>query len=88
MNSLKVTFKNSHGHDLSARLELPEGRPVAYAIFAHCFTCNKNLNAVKNISSALTDKNIAVLLFDFTGLGESAGEFAESNFSSNIHSKG
>ncbi|OKS88044.1 alpha/beta hydrolase family protein [Mucilaginibacter polytrichastri] len=84
MNSLKIMFKNDRGHELSARLELPEGKPDAYAIFAHCFTCDKNLNAARNISNALTNQNIAVLLFDFTGLGESAGEFAESNFSSNI----
>lgn len=70
---------------LSARLEQPVDKlPSAYAIFAHCFTCTKNLLAVTNISRALTAKGIAVLRFDFTGLGESEGEFADTNFSSNV----
>lgn len=70
---------------LSARLEMPvDKRPQAYAIFAHCFTCSKNLMAVTNISRALTSKGIAVLRFDFTGLGDSEGEFADTNFSSNV----
>ena len=61
-----------------------DNKPVAYALFAHCFTCTKNLSAVKNISRALTNNSIAVLRFDFTGLGESEGDFADTNFSSNI----
>lgn len=85
MNSEQVHFKNARGQQLSARIELPvSGKPVAYAIFAHCFTCSKNLSAVVNISRALTTNKIAVLRFDFTGLGESEGEFSETNFSSNI----
>ena len=70
---------------LSARLELPvDGKPFSYALFAHCFTCNKNLNAVRNISRALSREGIGVLRFDFTGLGDSEGEFADTNFSSNV----
>ncbi|MEL7147215.1 MAG: alpha/beta fold hydrolase [Bacteroidota bacterium] len=85
MNSVRIKFPNEQGLLLSARLELPvSGRPKAYAVFAHCFTCSKNLNAVGHISSALTAKGIAVLRFDFTGLGQSEGEFADSNFSSQI----
>ena len=84
MNSKKVTFKNNQGQTLNARLELPSSAPEACAIFAHCFTCSKDLNAVVNISRALTLSGIALLRFDFTGLGESEGEFSETNFSSNI----
>lgn len=85
MNSEKVTFLNKENIQLSARLELPvDNKPHAFAVFAHCFTCNKNLMAVKNISRALTREGIAVLRFDFTGLGESDGDFSESNFSSNV----
>ncbi|MTI26461.1 bifunctional alpha/beta hydrolase/OsmC family protein [Fulvivirga kasyanovii] len=85
MNSKQVHFENARGQQLSARIELPvSGKPAAYAIFAHCFTCSKNLSAVVNISRALTINKIAVLRFDFTGLGESEGEFSETNFSSNI----
>ncbi len=81
----KVAFKNKEGGLLSARLELPTSqRPVSYAVFAHCFTCNKNLAAIRNISRALIQKGIAVLRFDFTGLGESEGDFADTNFSSNV----
>jgi putative redox protein len=81
----KLTFKNSAGDELSAKLEMPEDQiPAAYALFAHCFTCNKNLTAVRTISKALNSKGIAVLRFDFTGLGESEGDFADTNFSSNV----
>ena len=80
----KLFFENSNGERIGARLDLPDGEPIAYALFAHCFTCHKNLNAVKNISSALTDDGIAVFRFDFTGLGESEGDFADTNFSSNV----
>lgn len=70
---------------LAARLELPVDKRVnAYAIFAHCFTCSKNLIAVTHISRGLTSKGIAVLRFDFTGLGESEGDFEDTNFSSNL----
>jgi uncharacterized OsmC-like protein/alpha/beta superfamily hydrolase len=85
MLSEKLTFAGSSGSDLSARLDRPiTGKPRAYALFAHCFTCTMNLKAVVNISRALTQAGIAVLRFDFTGLGESAGDFAETHFSSNV----
>ena len=85
MNIQKVRFTNSRGENLSGRLELPiDQKPFTFALFAHCFTCNKNLNAVRNISRALTQKGIGVLRFDFTGLGESEGDFSDTNFSSNV----
>jgi putative redox protein len=85
MNSIKVEFKNANGNLLAAKIDMPITRkPGAYAVFAHCFTCSKNLNAVKNINRALTAQGIAVLRFDFTGLGESEGDFADTNFSSNV----
>jgi putative redox protein len=85
MNLQKVTFKNSEGETLVGRLEMPADRhPHNFAIFAHCFTCNKNLLAVKNISRALTTNGFAVLRFDFTGLGESEGDFEDTNFSGNV----
>lgn len=79
-----VTFKNADSQELSAVLDLPVGTPRAYALFAHCFTCSKNLKAVANIATALVRSGIAVLRFDFTGLGQSEGEFADTNFSSNV----
>ncbi|MEM1407471.1 MAG: alpha/beta fold hydrolase [Bacteroidota bacterium] len=85
MNSKKIDFENKEGISLSANLEMPlTGKPMAYAIFAHCFTCSKNLSAVVNISRSLTQASIAVLRFDFTGLGNSEGNFSDTNFSSNI----
>ncbi len=85
MKREKVTFKNSKGLTLSGVVEFPENDfPKAFAIFSHYFTCNKNLINVKYISEALSQKRIAVLRFDFTGLGDSEGNFAETNFSSNI----
>jgi putative redox protein len=85
MQFQKLTFKNAEGKSLAARLDLPiDEKPMAYAIFAHCFACTKNLNAVVNISRALTRSGIAVLRFDFTGLGESEGDFADTTFTSNV----
>lgn len=85
MNLQKITFQNKEGETLVGRLEMPADRhPHNYAIFAHCFTCNKNLLAVKNISRALTASGFAVLRFDFTGLGESEGDFEDTNFSGNV----
>lgn len=84
MKTETLHFTGSGGHRLVARLDLPDTEPKAYALFAHCFTCNKNLRAVTNINRALNQHDIAVLRFDFTGLGESAGDFADTNFSSNI----
>jgi len=85
MNFQKISIQNKTDQQLGARLDLPlDGEPLAYALFAHCFTCTKNLKAVGNISRALTRERIAVLRFDFTGLGESEGDFADTNFSSNV----
>lgn len=85
MKREKVTFINSRGIALSGVLEMPENDlPRAFAIFSHCFTCNKNLINVKFISEALSEKRIATLRFDFTGLGDSEGNFAETSFSTNI----
>jgi len=86
MNPHKLHFKNAQGQRLSALLDVPEhSNPRAFALFAHCFTCSKNLKAVAHISRALTDKKIAVLRFDFTGLGDSEGDFSDTNLSSNIN---
>ncbi len=85
MKIQKVTFLNIEGEQLSGRLELPVNQqPHNFAVFAHCFTCNKNLSAVKNISRALTSNGFGVLRFDFTGLGESDGDFSDTNFSGNV----
>lgn len=85
MPAKNLEFKNANGETLAARLDLPvDDQPLAYALFAHCFTCSKNLKAVGNISRALNLQGIAVLRFDFTGLGESEGDFADTNFSSNV----
>lgn len=84
MPNQKVTFENTAGQTLSGVLDVPADTPVAYALFAHCFTCSKNLKAASNIARALNDAGIAVLRFDFTGLGQSEGEFADTNFSSNV----
>lgn len=82
---IRVSFKNDEGLSLHGRLELPAMEsPKAYVLFAHCFTCGKNLNAARSISRSLNKEGFAVLRFDFTGLGESEGEFAETNFSSNV----
>ncbi len=81
----KVSFKNNTGYELSARLELPiDQHPLAYAIFAHCFTCSKNVRAARSISQCLTKRGIAVLRFDFAGLGDSEGDFSDTNFTSNV----
>ncbi|MDC6365101.1 MULTISPECIES: bifunctional alpha/beta hydrolase/OsmC family protein [Flavobacteriaceae] len=85
MSLQKVSFQNQNGETLVGRLELPvDQHPHNFAIFAHCFTCTKNLLAVKNISKALTSNGFGVLRFDFTGLGESEGDFANTNFSGNV----
>lgn len=82
--SEKLTFPGSSGEMLAARLDLPAGKPVAYALFAHCFTCSKDIFAAARIATGLAEQGIAVLRFDFTGLGASDGEFANTNFSSNV----
>lgn len=85
MNTKRITFPNAGGERIAARLELPEDeQPLAYALFAHCFTCSKDLKAVVNISRALSSRRIAVLRFDFTGLGESEGDFSATSFSSEV----
>lgn len=84
MPSEKLEFPGSQGHTLAARLDTPSGPIRAYALFAHCFTCGKDVLAASRIAQALNGHGIAVLRFDFTGLGASDGEFANTNFSSNI----
>ncbi len=83
-HSEKITFPGLHGLPLAARLDWPDGKPRALALFAHCFTCSKDLFAASRIASELTQRGFAVFRFDFTGLGMSAGEFANTNFSSNM----
>ncbi|MDZ7848369.1 MAG: alpha/beta hydrolase [Owenweeksia sp.] len=86
MKSTKVKFTNQEGDELSGRLELPlDNQPKHFALFAHCFTCGKDLKAERNISLALTQNGFAVLRFDFTGLGQSEGNFADTNFSTNVN---
>ena len=80
----RIEFEGASGHRLAARLDTPSGTPRAYALFAHCFTCSKDIHAASRISSGLAERGIAVLRFDFTGLGASEGEFANTNFSSNV----
>ena len=82
--SEKVSFPGHTGELLAARLDLPAGEPRAFALFAHCFTCSKDILAAARIANGLADNGFAVLRFDFTRLGKSEGEFANSNFSSNV----
>lgn len=85
MSTKRITFPNGRGELIAARLELPDDeQPLAFALFAHCFTCSKDLKAVVSISRALCSKRIAVLRFDFTGLGESEGDFSATTFSSEV----
>ncbi|MFG0304868.1 MAG: alpha/beta hydrolase family protein [Phycisphaerales bacterium JB040] len=81
----KIRFAGSRGGELAGVLETPvEGAPVGWALFAHCFTCSKDLRVVREIAGRLTDAGFGVLRFDFTGLGQSGGEFADSDFAANI----
>lgn len=85
MKSEQITLPNRRGQNLAAQLDLPDDEPpVAYALFAHCFTCTKNIKAAVNIAAALNRERIAVLRFDFTGLGQSEGDFADTNFTTNV----
>ncbi|MGM0546525.1 MAG: alpha/beta hydrolase family protein [Bacteroidota bacterium] len=85
MESSKIKFTGSQGAKLSARIDEPdEGISKGAVLFAHCFTCSKNLRAVGHISHSLTSQGMGVFRFDFTGLGESEGDFSDTNFSSNI----
>jgi putative redox protein len=81
--AIKVEFPGATGQKLAGRLDMP-GQPRAFALFVHCFTCGKDIFAAQRIAEGLTQRGIAVLRFDFTGLGSSEGEFANTNFSSNI----
>jgi uncharacterized OsmC-like protein/alpha/beta superfamily hydrolase len=83
-SSRPVSFPGAFGTTLAARLDVPAPAPLAYALFAHCFTCSKESKAAATISAALAERGIAVLRFDFTGLGGSEGDFANTNFSSNV----
>ena len=82
--SIRTTFAGSLGHELAARLDLPSASVRAHALFAHCFTCTKDIVAARHIAAKLASLGIAVLRFDFTGLGSSEGEFQNTNFSSNV----
>ena len=81
---LRVDFPGSGGQSIAGRLDIPADEPLAFAIFAHCFTCTKDLKAATWIGRELVDHRIAVLRFDFAGLGESSGDFADTNFTSNL----
>jgi putative redox protein len=81
---IRATFPGSSGGELAARLELPSGPVRAFALFAHCFTCTKDVLAARRIAGGLAAAGVAVLRFDFTGLGSSEGDFANTNFSSNV----
>ncbi|WP_085900547.1 bifunctional alpha/beta hydrolase/OsmC family protein [Kiloniella majae] len=84
MQRIKLTFENTQGNELSGALELPNQKPLGYALFAHCFSCGKDIPAATRISRSLVEKGFAVLRFDFTGLGGSNGDFGNTNFSSNV----
>src|SRR3954454_13288063 len=84
MPAKRFDFPNAQGQNLAALLDTPVGAPRAYALFAHCFTCGKDIHAAKRIAQGLTALGIGVLRFDFTGLGASEGEFANTPFSSNV----
>ena len=83
--TLKASFKNNNSFLLDARLELPSLTPKAFAIFCHCFTCTKQTLATHRISRLLAEQGIAVLRFDFTGLGQSEGDFANTNFTTMVN---
>ena len=83
-HSERIFFPGHTDKKLAARLDRSTAQPITYALFAHCFTCSKDFHAVSRISRALAVRGIAVLRFDFTGLGESEGDFADTNFSSNL----
>src|SRR3954454_13185322 len=82
--SIRMTFPSRLGHELAARLDMPVVGARAYALFAHCFTCTKDIFAARRIAATLASLGVAVLRFDFTGLGSSEGEFQNTNFSSNV----
>jgi alpha-beta hydrolase superfamily lysophospholipase len=85
MRTQRADFRNQDGALLGGRLDLPDAEePVAYAVFAHCFGCTKNLKTMGYLDRALTEARVAVLRFDFTGLGDSEGEFSDTTFTSNV----
>lgn len=84
MRTERFDFPNTQGHQLTGLLESPDAEPAAYALFAHCFTCSKESRAARRIAEGLAARGIAVLRFDFTGLGASEGDFANTDFSSNV----
>jgi putative redox protein len=84
IRSERIEFPSAEGHMLAARLDMPAARPRAFALFAHCFSCSKDVFAASRIAQGLAERGVAVLRFDFTGLGASQGEFANTNFSSNV----
>ena len=79
-----VRFPTASGHELVGRMHWPDASPIAVALFAHCFTCSKDIHAAVRISRALAEQGWATLRFDFTGIGESEGDFADTDFSSNL----
>ena len=84
MTTIRAAFPGHSGHELAARLDIPEAGPKAWAVFAHCFTCSKDVVAARRIGAELARLGLGVLRFDFTGLGHSEGEFASTHFSSNV----
>lgn len=88
MKSEQAAFPGADGATLAARLDSPDGAIRAYALFAHCFTCSKDIFAANRIAQTLVEHRIAVLRFDFTGLGHSEGEFANTDFTSNVQCHG
>jgi len=80
----RFTFENAHGQQLAARLDLPDGEIRAYALFAHCFTCSKDLHVVRRVAKALSACGIAMMGVDFTGLGQSEGDFSQTTFSTTV----
>jgi putative redox protein len=81
----RVEFQNEDGQTLSGLMEMPvDERPIAFALFAHCFTCSKDYKAVAHVSRTLAENGYGVLRFDFTGLGESEGDFSQTSFSTNV----
>ena len=84
MGTERITFENHAGQQLAGRFDTPDAQPSGYALFAHCFTCSKDTLAASRIARGLTERGIAVLRFDFTGLGESEGAFDATSFASNV----
>ena len=84
MPSESVSFESATGHALRGRVDRPAGDPIAWAVFAHCFTCGKDLRAARKVAAALTEAGWAVLRFDFTGIGQSEGAFVDKTFAANL----